>query len=248
MRPIMHLPILYQDQDLVVVAKPPGLLVHRTWLDPHERQFALQLLRDQIGASVYPVHRLDRPTSGALVFALSKDMARAMTNEFTARRVKKSYLAVVRGIPSSAQIRIDYPLKEELDAISDKQAGRNKAPQEAVTEVELLDQIELAYAVDRYPTARYALLRAVPLTGRKHQIRRHLRHLGHPIIGDVTHGVGKHNRFFSGQLGVRRLLLACCEIAFTHPLSGQPLRIQAPLEGEFLSLLQQFGWGRHLES
>src|SRR3989344_794475 len=136
MRFIMQLPILYQDQDLVVVNKPSGLLVHRTGLDLHARQFALQLVRDQVGAAVFPVHRLDRPTSGVLVFALSKAVARQLVQQFSARLVKKIYLAVVRGIPIRSFVTVDYSLKEEHDDIADAQVARNKPAQEAVTEVQ----------------------------------------------------------------------------------------------------------------
>jgi tRNA pseudouridine65 synthase len=246
MRPIMTLPVLFHDRDLVVVAKPPGLLVHRTKM-AGGNLFAMQLVRDQIGASVFPVHRLDRPTSGALIFALNKDTARKMSLEFEHRRVRKSYLAVVRGIPREARWTLDYPLKEELDAIADRQARTDKGAQDAVTEFELRDTAELPFSVDKYPSARYALVRAHPLTGRKHQIRRHLRHCGHPVIGDVNHGAGKHNRFFAGHFGSRRLLLACTEIGFRHPSTGSELSVRAPLAEDFARVLRELGWGRHVE-
>jgi len=241
----MPLPVLFHDKDLLVVSKPAGLLVHRTALDRSGTEFALQMARDQIGTAVYPVHRLDRPTSGALIFALSREMARAMSEEFTARRVGKSYLAVVRGIPRDRQLRIDYPLREELDAVADRGADEDKPAQEAITDVEVVDTVELPVRVDKYPTSRYALVRAKPVTGRKHQIRRHLRHLGHPIVGDVNHGVGKHNRFFTERFGSRRLLLACTEISFRHPGTGRDVLVQAPLSEDFSSLLGKLGW--HVE-
>lgn len=241
----MALPILYQDPDLVVVNKPAGLLVHRTLLDRNETKFALQQVRDQVGARVYPVHRLDRPTSGALVFAMSPENARTLSLAFADQRVEKSYLAVVRGVPPQKTL-INYPLKEELDAICDSQANPLKAAQSAISEVERLASVELPIQVDRYPTSRYSLVRVIPKTGRKHQIRRHLRHLGHPIIGDVTHGVGKHNRFFAESYGNRRLLLACTEISFRHPMRDEVVRVKAPLCERFESLLRSLGWGEHV--
>ena len=243
----MTLPVLFQDRDLVVVSKPAGLLVHRTKLAADGQEFAMQMVRDQIGAQVFPVHRLDRPTSGALIFALSKETARALAEEFNARRVSKTYLAVARGILKSPRLRADYPLFEELDDRADRGADQNKDAQEAITDFELLAQAELPIQVDRYPTSRYCLVRAKPLTGRKHQIRRHLRHLGHPIVGDVNHGVGKHNRFFQSQFGSRRLLLACTRIAFRHPASGESVEVRAPLATDFASLLSKLGWGAHVE-
>ncbi|MGZ3722160.1 MAG: pseudouridine synthase [Bdellovibrionales bacterium] len=240
----MPLPILYHDSDLVAVAKPAGLLVHRSMIASDASEFAMQIVRDQIGQHVYPVHRLDRPTSGALVFALSSEMARVMGEEFSSRRVSKKYLAVVRGIPVEEAL-IDYPLREELDPMTDSEASSFKAPQEAVTRMRRLATCELPFSVDRYPTTRYALVEASPVTGRKHQIRRHLRHLGHPIIGDITHGVGKHNRFFEKNFEIRRLLLACTEISFKHPRSGEPLSVSAPLAPEFKRILRELGWSEY---
>lgn len=242
------LTILYRDEHFLAVHKPAGLLVHRTKLDVRESQAALQIVRDQIGQKVFPVHRLDRPTSGALIFALDSISARSMTEKFAAQNVSKKYLAVVRGIPRKSEWVIDYALQEELDAVADSQARENKPAQSAVTEVKVLDQIELPFSVDKYPTSRYALVECRPKTGRKHQIRRHLRHEGHPIIGDITHGTGKHNRFFESQFGIRRLLLACTELSFTHPQSSQPVCIHAPLDSEFKELLRKFKWEKHAQT
>ena len=208
----------------------------------------MQQVRDQIGAQVFTVHRLDRPTSGALLFARSSAAARALAAQFEGGEVVKKYLAVVRGAPSWSEMTLDYPLREELDLKSDFMARTGKPAQAAVTEVERLAMCELPFAVDRYPTARYALLRATPHTGRKHQIRRHLRHLGHPIIGDVNHGVGKHNRFFAEHFGARRLLLACVELSFKHPRTGMMVAVRAPLASEFATVLREIGWGDYVES
>lgn len=239
------LPILFQDRDLVVVNKHSGLLVHRSAIDRQAHEFAVQMVRDQLGQKVYPVHRLDRPTSGALVFALSSENARKLATEFSEGRVLKTYLALVRGTPPLHTI-IDYPLKEELDEIADSQANVDKPAQDAVTEISTLATIEFPVQVDKFPTARYSLVKAQPKTGRKHQIRRHLRHLGHPIIGDVSHGSGKHNRYFRENLQVSRLLLACTEISFLHPTRNEPVKVQAPLAEEFRSLIQKLGWETHL--
>jgi tRNA pseudouridine65 synthase len=241
----MPLPILYQDSDLVVVNKTSGLLVHRSHIDRHAEEFALQTVRDQIGQLVYPVHRLDRPTSGVLIFALSSPVARFMATEFAECRIGKTYLAVVRGCPPAESV-IDYPLKEVPDAKSDARARPNKPAQPAVTEVHTLATVEFHVSVDKYPTSRYSLVRAHPKTGRKHQIRRHMRHLGHPIIGDVQYGSGKHNRFFRDSLNVRRLLLACTEISFQHPFENRMVRVQAPLADSFRQLIESLGWGAHV--
>ncbi|MFN9067320.1 MAG: pseudouridine synthase [Bdellovibrionales bacterium] len=235
------LPILYQDQDIVVVNKRSGLLVHRSAIDTKAEEFAMQILRDQLGQRVYPVHRLDRPTSGALLFALSSENARELSLVFSEGRVSKTYLAVVRGNPPS-EVLVDHPLKEELDEIADKKARVDKPAQPAVTKVFTLASVELPMQVDKFPTARYSLVKAIPITGRKHQIRRHLRHLGHPIIGDVSHGSGKHNRFFRNQFQVNRLLLACTQISFLHPKENKMITVEAPLAEEFKQILHQLGW------
>lgn len=239
------LPILYQDKDLVVVNKSSGLLVHRSDIDRHANEFALQTVRDQIGQLVYPVHRLDRATSGALIFALSSDVARELTLGFAQGSIGKKYLAIVRGVPR-AEIILDYPLKEELDRKSDVKARKDKPAQAAVTKFNTLASYEFPVQVDKYPTSRYSLVQAQPKTGRKHQIRRHLHHLGHPIIGDVTYGSGKHNRFFRESFKVQRLFLACVELAFSHPVSGESLRVKAPLAPEFNHVVNELGWSDRL--
>ncbi|HMN67139.1 MAG TPA: pseudouridine synthase [Bdellovibrionales bacterium] len=238
----MSLPVLYADSDLVAVHKPAGLLVHRTLLDARATAFALQMVRDQIGAPVFPVHRLDRPTSGVLIFARSPETAARLGQAFQARQVKKRYLAIVRGVPRVEQQLVDHSLAEERDAICDARARQDKPKQPALTWVRRVASVELPVQVDKYPTSRYALVEARPETGRKHQIRRHLRHLGHPVVGDVNHGSGKHNRFFAEQLGVKRLLLACTEMSFAHPRSGEELVVRCELAEDFKRALGRLGW------
>jgi len=235
------LEILYRDEHLVAVNKPSGLLVHRSEIDRHETRFALQLVRDQLGQWVYPVHRLDRPTSGVLLLALDPEAARRLGEAFAAGAVEKTYLAVVRGIPTEEGV-IDYPLTEELDRHSDRLARPDKGPQPAVTEFRRLATVELPCPVGRYPTSRYSLVEARPKTGRKHQLRRHFKHLFHPLIGDTKHGEGRHNRFFRDSYDCRRLLLAAVEITLPHPITGQPLRIGAPLEDSFAAVIEKLGW------
>ncbi|MBS9403770.1 pseudouridylate synthase [Halomonas sp. TRM85114] len=235
------LTLLYRDDHLVAVHKPAGLLVHRTALAHGEREFLLQQLRDQIGQRVYPVHRLDRPTSGVMVFALSPEVATPLVAAFSARRVAKRYLAVVRGV-GPEQARLDYALREE-----DGRRPKAEMPAlAAITEVRRLDSVELPVNVDRYPQARYSLMEARPMTGRRHQIRRHLSRRGYPIIGDAKHGKSNHNRFFKEQLGCPHLLLAAVGLVFDHPVDGRPLRLTCGLEPTMASLLERFGWAGHL--
>ena len=240
-----ELPILFRDDHLIAIHKPAGLLVHRTVLDRHETRFAVQILRDQIGQHVHPVHRLDRGTSGVLLFALDRDVGRRLSAQFEAQQVDKTYLAVVRGIPEESGT-IDHPLTRQFDDYEFRSPDSAGEAQNALTHYRRLATIELPHRVDRYPTSRYALLELKPETGRRHQLRRHLKHIAHPIIGDATYGKGRHNRLFQELFGCHRLLLACLEMRLTHPLSAQPLTLKAPLTEDFGLLLEKLGWADRL--
>jgi len=239
--PRERLPIIYQDDWLVAVHKPAGLLVHRSVLDRHETRFALQIVRDQLGRSVWPVHRLDKGTSGILVFALDKTISRAMGALFESGEVAKTYLAVVRGHPPEAGV-IDHPLAPMADEHAGLAGGG--PPQAALTHYRRLASIELPHRVDRYPTSRYALVELTPKTGRWHQLRRHMKHISHPIIGDATHGKGRHNRLFRELFGSNRLLLAAVGMAFVHPVTGEHLSLQAPPAQDFAHVVAQLGWSQ----
>ncbi|MBC3764898.1 tRNA pseudouridine(65) synthase TruC [Neptunicella marina] len=237
----MTLPIIFQDQHMVVINKPAGLLVHRSMLDKHATEFAMQMLRDQINQHVFPVHRLDRPTSGLLVFALSSEVASVLTEQFSQQQVQKHYLAIVRGYaPDEGEL--DYALKEELDKIADKKARQDKEPQQAVTYYKKLAQVELPFAVGRYQTARYSLMALSPKTGRKHQLRRHMAHLRHPIVGDTTHGDGKQNRFIRDQYQTSGLALSCIGLSLLHPVTHEQITLTAPPSEGIQSLCAQWGW------
>ncbi|MYM62307.1 tRNA pseudouridine(65) synthase TruC [Pseudomaricurvus sp. HS19] len=235
------LPVIYQDDTLIAVNKPSGLLVHRSMIDRHETRFALQMVRDQCGRHVYPVHRLDKPTSGVLLFTFSPESARALSEQFAAHSVQKHYLAVVRGFPPEAGL-IDHPLREEPDKIADRKAQADKPAKEAQTRYRTLAHCELPVSIEGYPQSRYALVECLPLSGRKHQIRRHLKHINHPIIGDAKHGRGRHNRYFRDHLDAPRLLLHAARLCLQHPLTGAPLQLDAPLDATMQRLLDRFGW------
>jgi len=235
------LQILYQDEYMVAINKPSGLLVHKSPIDKYETRFALQEVRELIGQYVYPVHRLDKPTSGVLLFALSKEVAQVLSNDFRENRVQKEYVAVVRGYVEEEGL-IDHPLKQMLDTKAEKMRGITKEEQEAQTYFETVAMVELPYAVGRYATARYSLVRLKPQTGRKHQLRRHMKHIHHHMIGDTKHGRGEHNKLFREKFGCHRLLLHATQMTLTHPIDKHTLCIKATFDDVFKELFKTFEW------
>lgn len=235
------LSILYQDDDFVAINKPSGLLVHRSEIDRREKRFALQMLRNQIGQHVYPIHRLDKPTSGVLLFGLHSKAASEMQTLFQSRDVKKEYHAIVRGYMEDEGV-IDVPLSDKREKEEKTFPDRIRDPQPSVTEYQCIAKVEVPFATKRYSTSRYSMVRVQPLTGRKHQIRRHLDHSAHPIIGDTRYGDGVHNRYFRDQVRVRRLLLWASALQFIQPFSGKPIHIQAPTPNKVKRVLYEFGW------
>jgi tRNA pseudouridine65 synthase len=221
--------ILYRDDDLLAVHKPAGLLVHRNAHAGCE-PFLLQMLRDRLGMKLYPVHRLDRPTSGLMIMALSPGAASVLARQFAAQEVRKTYVAVVRGYTAEEGV-IDSPLKS--------QSGAEAL---ARTEFTRLGRAEIPYPVGPHPSARYSLVRVEPRTGRTHQIRRHFAHIRHPLIGDVLRGDGRQNRFFREHFGIRRLLLASVALRFRHPAGGAEMRLQCPPDEEMRTVFARLGW------
>ncbi|GAB2537666.1 pseudouridine synthase [Rhodanobacter koreensis] len=225
--------ILYQDDALIAVNKPANLAVHRSKMVGNAEEFLIDQLREQIGDSVYLAHRLDRATSGALLVARNKDIAAALGEQFMGRSVHKEYLAVVRGWPDPLEGVIDYPLP----------GSRETGPRrEARTQYQRLATIEVPIELGRYPQQRYALVLTEPESGRFRQIRKHLAHIHHPVIGDCQHGRGDHNRLYKQHFGCHRMLLHAWRIRFAHPLTGAAMEIEAPLDAAYAGLLDRFGW------
>ena len=223
------LDILYLDDYLAIVNKPTGWLVHRTPLDKGETRFVLQTLRNQIGQHVWPVHRLDKGTSGVLVFALSAEVARSLGQAFeTGEGLHKQYRAIVRGWPMPKGL-IDHALKRMPD---DMRSERVEI-QPAQTRYETLRWGELPIAQGEFPSLRWAEVALQPLTGRRHQLRRHMKHIAHPIIGDATHGKGPLNRAVADLIGLQRLWLHAQSLELPHPVSGQQLSLESPLPSEW---------------
>ncbi|MWN30882.1 tRNA pseudouridine(65) synthase TruC [Gilliamella sp. Pra-s65] len=231
--------ILYQDTNLIAINKPSGWLVHRSWLDKHETTVVMQTLRDQIGQHVFPIHRLDRPTSGVLLFALSSDVARMMSEQFATKKIEKTYHAIVRGYLEGESV-IDYPLVEELDKIADKFTNKNKPAQEAITSYRSISKIEVPIKVGKFETARYSFVELKPQTGRKHQLRRHMKHIFHPILGDSKHGDLHQNRAFSSYFNLKRLMLHASKLEITHPIQNKIITIEAKLDQNWQDILINF--------
>lgn len=220
------LEIIYQDENLIAINKPHGLLVHQSSIARDATEFALQMLRDQVGKHVSPVHRLDRKTSGILLFAFDKDSEIAMHQQFMNTQTDKKYLAILRGFTPDA-MDIDYPLAKE-----------NGTMQDAFTAFKTLQRAEVEVAFGKHPTSRYSMIEATPKTGRMHQLRRHFSHILHPIIGDRTHGCNKQNKLFLEQWNMTTMLLHASELSFTHPITSEPIHLKANLHDEFKRVME----------
>jgi len=232
----MMLEILYQDSHLVAINKPHGLLVHRSKYADEAKVFAVQELRNQIGQHVFPVHRLDRKTSGVLLFALSPEINSLMNQQFAENKVSKKYVAVVRGLTQDKGI-INYPLENEVGTLK-----------EAVTNYTTLQRTEIPVPLGKFQSSRYSLVAVTPETGRMHQIRKHFAHIFHPIIGDRPHGCNKQNRMFKERWNMDTMLLHAHEISFIHPITQVQTTIQASLHDEFLRSLELLNMTKSLTS
>ena len=229
--------VLHIDDRFAVVDKPAGLMVHDSALARGEDDFLADRLREQFGQPVFLVHRLDRATSGCLLLAFDRDTASALGKTLMSGEVEKHYLAVCRGWPE-ARFTIDHAL-EPAPAKAGGGSGK-RLKKSAVTHFERLATCELELPSAGFPTSRYALLRAQPQTGRFRQIRRHLKHASHHLIGDTSHGDGRHNRHFR-MLGIHRMLLHAQRLSFPHPAGGERLVAEAPPDAEFARALALFG-------
>lgn len=241
-----QLEILYRDPYLIAINKPAGLLVHRSPIARKEKQFALQTVRNQIGQHVFPVHRLDRPTSGVLLFALNSETAKKTAELFLAGRITKKYIAVVRGYTAESG-SIIYDMKNIKNQVI---PGRNFLISHefyTATDYKRLATIEIDCEVDKYPTSRYSLVVLFPRTGRRHQLRRHMKHIRHPIIGDRKYGKSAQNHFFRDHFNCNCLLLNAVALKFLHPVTGSRVEISARVSKEFESVLTQLNWHTFVE-
>ena len=217
------LEVLYRDAELVAVNKPSGVIVHRGW--GRARVVLVDQIRELTGLDVvHPAHRLDGGTSGVVLFALDREAARSLGAQLEAGAVGKRYLALVRG---------EAPESTVVDHAIPRVAGGPRVP--AVTEIHGLA------AVDLEPRT-LSLVEALPRTGRLHQVRRHLKHIDHPVIGDANYGKGALNREIAERYGLERLALHAQSIAFLHPRTGERIEISAPLPPDLAGPLAAMGF------
>lgn len=235
------LKVLFEDESLFIVDKPAGLMVHPSWLDRHETDFAQARAEEITGQKLHTLHRLDRPTSGILAFGKNPEVARAMMATFETHEVNKFYLCIARGWTPPSGV-IEKPLKVTLDPIADKYAKIDKEAQEAITCFRTLTQVELPIPVGRYTHARYSLNLVRPITGRQHQIRKHYRKLSHHLIGDTRYGDGRHNKMLIEQFKWNTLGLRAVRMEFPHPVSGEMVIVNSGLNEQWRWLFNQWGW------
>jgi tRNA pseudouridine65 synthase len=224
--------IVFEDDVLLAVNKPAGLLIHRSKIAADENDFLLDRLREARGTDLFLAHRLDRATSGVVLLAKSRAIAGELGRQFMERRVDKRYLAVVRGWPASEGV-VDYALPDVRD---------NSPRKAAVTNWRVLATTTVAIELGKYPEQRYALIEASPQTGRYRQIRKHMHHVSHHIIGDTSHGRGDHNRLWRIHFSMHRMLLHAWKLELQHPVDGTPLSMMAPLDEIWQRVVDRFGW------
>lgn len=234
----MHIEILYKDEYCLCVNKPHDVLVHHGKFSRNNANEAalVQLLATQLGQKYYPVHRLDRRTSGVILLATKTAYVAAFQKLFTEQHIQKTYYAVVRGFGPEFK-RIDSPVKGK-DA---------KAYKEALTEVNLLEKVTLEIPVKPYDSSRYSLVKLTPKTGRMHQLRIHMKKISHPIIGDGKYGDHRHDAMYSTQFGWENLFLHAGSLVFTHPFTEVAQQITAPFSKNWEALFTQFSWKNPIE-
>lgn len=220
------LEILYQDEYIIAINKPHGLLVHQSPIARDASEFAIQLLRDQIGKKVFPVHRLDRKTSGVLLFAFDKEVNRILTEQFTTKQIEKRYIAIVRGF-APEEMLIDYALYKD-----------NGVLQEAQTLIKRMQTAEIDLPSGKHQTSRYSFVEVFPFTGRMHQIRKHLAHILHPIIGDRPHGCNKQNKLWLDKFEMNTMMLHGASLKLKHPITNEILEIKAEPQTEFTRVME----------
>jgi len=227
----MSFSILYQDAHFLAINKPPDILVHKTKIANQYNTSVVDMLKTQLPKRAYPIHRLDRRTSGVLLFAFNTKEIPLVQKQFQDNSIEKKYVAILRGYAAEEGF-VDYAIKTELDPVL----------RPAQTSFRRLATTELPIPVSRYSTARYSLVELTPHTGRTHQLRRHAEHLRHPILGDRKYGDRHHNRMLNNHLNIYTMMLTAYRLVFTHPFTQERIALHAPLHPDFLTLVTKWGW------
>lgn len=228
----MKLKALYEDSYCLVVNKPHNVLIHKSYYARNIKETTLlEQLEEKYARAFYPVHRLDRKTSGVLLLCKDKTQVAAFQAAIQESTTKKRYVAIVRGFLNE-KTTVDSPVKNPDTGVY----------KEASTLCEPMNTIELPIPVHPYKTARYSLISLAPQTGRMHQLRIHMNKISHPIIGDYKYGDRFHNRMFEAEFGIDTMLLHARSLEFEHPLSKEKLQLKAGYSGNWLILLKKFKW------
>ena len=234
----MSLEIIYQDNYCLLVTKPNNVLVHHAH---HSRNkidevSLIQLIENQFGKRYYPIHRLDRKTSGIILLASKREYVASFQALFTNNEIQKIYYGVVRGF-SQEHLIIDSPVKGR-DALVYK---------DAETQLKLLDKIILEIPVKPYKSSRYSLVELKPKTGRMHQLRIHMNKVSTPLINDAKYGDKNHDLMYAEQFGWRNLFLHAGSLEFIHPFTNQKLTLKSSFSEDWIQLFQEFSWKNPLK-
>lgn len=234
----MNLEVIFEDEYIICVNKPNNVLVHHAH---HSRNVAdedslLQLIFNHKKIKVYPIHRLDRKTSGAILLAKNKEIVSKFQKLFTINEIQKTYFGVVRGFSPDSKI-INSPVK-----------GRDaKVHKEALTYLKTLANIVLNIPVKPYDSSRYSLVELSPKTGRMHQLRVHSNKISHPLIGDPKYGDKNHNLMFENNFDMKNMFLHAGKLEFKHPFTLKSLSLNASFSDDWTELFEKFSWENPLK-
>ena len=229
----MIVEIVHQDEHCIVVNKPNNILVHHAYhsRNKSEEDSLLQLLEQQLGKKLYPIHRLDRKTSGIILLATETSYVSKFQELFTHHEIQKTYYGIVRGFAPESKV-IDSPVK-----------GRDAdVYKEAETQMHTLAKIQLEIPVKPYDSSRYSLVKLLPKTGRLHQLRIHMNKISHPLLNDAKYGDKNHNLMFEEKFGWRKLFLHAASLQFQHPFTQELLSLQATFPEDWVKAFQEFSW------
>ena len=234
----MSLEIIYQDNYCLLVTKPNNVLVHHAHHSRNkiEEESLIQLIENQFGKRYYPIHRLDRKTSGIILLASKREYVASFQALFTNNEIQKIYYGVVRGFSQDNKI-INSPVK-----------GRDALVyREAETHLNCLDKIELNIPVKPYDSSRYSLVELRPKTGRMHQLRIHMNKVSTPLINDAKYGDKNHDLMYAKQFGWKNLFLHAGSLEFIHPFTNKKLILKSSFSEDWVQLFQEFSWKNPLK-